>query len=151
MGENGKDLSMPAKFTLGMFLCALGFLSLTFAGHFFADTNGKIAGNWLILTYGLQSIGELLVSGLGLAMISKLAPQRSMGFMMGAWFMSQAIAMIIGGNIATIAAISGDINDSVASLPIYMNLFGKIGIVTLGVSIIMLMLVPVLNKYVTEQ
>jgi len=149
MGKNGKDLSMPAKFTLGMFLCSLGFLSLTFAGHFFADTNGKIAGNWLILTYGLQSIGELLISGLGLAMITKLAPQRSMGFIMGAWFMSQSIAMIIGGKIAIIAAIPENITTAASSLPIYIGLFEKIGFVTLGVTVVMLIFVPVLKKYAT--
>ena len=147
LGEKGKDFSMPAKFTLGMFLCSLGFLSLSCAGRYFANVNGEISGNWLVLTYGLQSLGELLISGLGLAMITKLAPQRSMGFIMGAWFMSQAMAMLIGGKIAILAAIPKDIVDAAASLPIYMGLFEKIGVITLGVTIIMLIFVPTLKKY----
>ncbi|VTN09429.1 Dipeptide and tripeptide permease A [Raoultella terrigena] len=39
--------------------------------------------NWLILSYALQSIGELMISGLGLAMVAQLVPQRLMGFIMG--------------------------------------------------------------------
>lgn len=148
LGRKKRDMSLPGKFAFGMFLCSLGFLSLHFASKYFANENGLISGNWLILSYGLQSAGELLVSGLGLAMISKLAPQRIMGFMMGVWFMSTSIAMIFGGYVADMASIPENITNPIISLGIYSNLFFKIGLVSLVISLIMFVFVPKLKKYI---
>lgn len=55
-------------------------------GAKFANEAGIVSVNWLVLSYGLQSIGELMISGLGLAMVAQLVPQRLMGFIMGSWF-----------------------------------------------------------------
>ena len=149
LGKQGKDFSLPGKFAFGMLLCSFGFLILPFAGKFFA-TNGIISGNWLIVTYGFQSIGELLVSGLGLAMVTKLVPQRMMGFMMGAWFMSTAVAMALGGVVASFASVPHDLQDPIQSLPIYSQLFVKLGISAFIISIIMFIFVPKLKKYIVD-
>lgn len=53
------------------------------------------------LSYALQSIGELMISGLGLAMVAQLVPQRLMGFIMGSWFLTTAGAAIIAGKSRT--------------------------------------------------
>ncbi|MGI2801403.1 oligopeptide:H+ symporter, partial [Photobacterium damselae] len=55
LGNKGRDFSMPVKFTLGMFLCALGFLAVAAAGMWFADPNGKVAIWWVVATYFFQS------------------------------------------------------------------------------------------------
>lgn len=52
-------------------------------GASFANEQGIVSVNWLILSYALQSIGELMISGTGLAMVAQLVPQRLMGFIMG--------------------------------------------------------------------
>ena len=105
-GKQGKDFSLPTKFAFGMFLCSLGFLMLSFAGTFFADRDHMISGNWLIATYACQGMGEILVSGLGLAMISKFVPPRIVGFMMGVWFLLSAIARgFLGSSVATLASV----------------------------------------------
>lgn len=52
-------------------------------GASFANEQGIVSVNWLILSYGLQSIGELMISGLGLAMVAQLVPQRLMGLSWG--------------------------------------------------------------------
>lgn len=148
LGEKKRDMSLPGKFAFGMVLCSFGFLSLFFAAKFFADKNGMISGNWLILSYGLQSAGELLVSGLGLSMVAKLAPPKTMGFMMGAFFMSTSISMILGGFVADLASIPKTITDPVVSLGIYSDLFLKIGLISLLISIIMIIFVPKLKKYI---
>lgn len=145
LGSQGKDLSMPSKFTAGMFCCCIGFFLLSFSSHF-ANSKGLVSSNWLIASYGFQSIGELLISGLGCAMVARLCPQKLMGIMMGIWFMSTAAAMVTGGFVATIASVPKDITNPLESLPIYTNLFLYIGITTLVISILMLLLVPTLNK-----
>ncbi len=77
---------MPVKFTLGMFLCALGFLTAAAAGMWFADAQGLTSPWFIVLVYLFQSLGELLISALGLAMVAALVPQHLMGFILGMWF-----------------------------------------------------------------
>lgn len=147
LGRKNRDMSLPGKFALGLLFCSLGFLSLYIASIFFANHKGLISDNWLILSYGMQSTGELLVSGLGLAMIARLTPQRVMGFMMGAWFMSTSIAMLLGGYVADLANIPENITSSQIPLNIYSSLFFKIGLASLIISLIMFLFVPKLKKY----
>ncbi|WP_016672899.1 oligopeptide:H+ symporter, partial [Yersinia pestis] len=71
----GDRLPMPHKFAFGMMLCSAAFLVLPW-GASFANEHGIVSVNWLILSYALQSIGELMISGLGLAMVAQLVPQR---------------------------------------------------------------------------
>ena len=149
LGKQGKDFSLPGKFAFGMLLTSFGFLILPFAGKYFSS-NGLISGNWLIISYGFQSLGELFVSGLGLAMVTKLVPQRMMGFMMGAWFMSTAVAMALGGVVASFASVPHNITEPILSMPIYSQLFIKLGISTFIISIIMFVFVPKLKKYIVE-
>lgn len=148
LGKKEKDFSIPGKFAFGMLLCSLGFLVLPFAVKFYAHSNYVISGNWIILTYFFQSTGELLVSALGLSMVTKLVPQKNVGFMMGAWFMATAVAMALGGFVASLASISKDaIGQANISLPIYSNLFLNIGLVSLGISVVMFIFVPKLKQY----
>ncbi|STU96072.1 tripeptide transporter permease [Klebsiella pneumoniae] len=85
----GDRLPMPHKFAIGMVLCSGAFLVLPLGAKFASDA-GIVSVNWLILSYALQSIGELMISGLGLAMVAQLVPQRLMGFIMGSWFLTTA-------------------------------------------------------------
>ena len=148
-GDRGADLSMPAKFTLGMFLSACSFLLLgTSAG--FASEAGIVSAWWMVGSYFLSSIGELLVSGLGLSMISKLVPQRLLGFLMGAWFLTTSIAAVLGGNVATFTAVPEGMTDAVETIGIYTGVFTKIGMATLGVTLVMAILVPVLNRLINK-
>ncbi|MDT1786158.1 dipeptide/tripeptide permease, partial [Salmonella enterica subsp. enterica serovar Oslo] len=80
LGIKGKDLTMQLKFTLGLVLCALGFLPADAAGMWFADEQGLSSAWFIVLVYLFQSLGELLISALGLAMVAALVPQHLMGF-----------------------------------------------------------------------
>jgi len=150
LDKAGKDLSLPGKFALGMMMCCAAFLTLAFVAKYQADANGYVSGNWLVLSYGFQSLGELLVSGLGLAMVARLTPERSMGFMMGAWFMFQSVAMVLGGEIATLASVPEHGVTALQSLDIYDDLFFKIGTATGAIGLVMAAFVPVLKKYIRD-
>jgi proton-dependent oligopeptide transporter, POT family len=147
LGKKGKDISLPSKFCVGMFLCAIGFFLLKIAS-FYADSQGLVSGEWVFWAVGLMSVGEILIGGIGLAMIAKLSPQRVMGFMMGAWFMATAIAMVLGGFVAAYAEIPEGIINPVQTLPIYTDLFFKLGIATIIVTFIMALVAPKLKKYI---
>jgi POT family proton-dependent oligopeptide transporter len=66
-----------------------------------AATSGKVGPEWLTLCYFLHSAGELCLSPVGLSAMTKLAPSRIGGFMMGVWFLSIAIGNFIGGRVAS--------------------------------------------------
>lgn len=149
-GSEGKDLSMPAKFALGMLLTAASFLVVGFSANF-ANEAGIVSAWWLIGSYFLSSVGELLISGLGLSMISKLVPQKLIGFLMGAWFLTTSIAAILGGWVATLTTVSKDVVDPLQTLPVYSEVFTQIGLVTLGVTIIMALTVPMLNRLINKK
>lgn len=128
-----------------MVLCSGAFLILPL-GAKFANDAGIVSVNWLIASYGLQSIGELMISGLGLAMVAQLVPQRLMGFIMGSWFLTTAGANIIGGYVANLMAVPSDVTDPLMSLEVYGRVFMQIGIATAVIAVLMLLTAPKLNR-----
>lgn len=144
-GKLGERLAMPFKFAIGMGLCALSFLVLSW-GTGFANSQGIISANWLVISYAFQSIGELLVSGLGLAMVAQLVPQRMMGFAMGMWFLTSATAAIVAGWVASLTSVPEHINTPAESLAIYSDVFGNIGYITASITVITFLAAPMLTK-----
>jgi POT family proton-dependent oligopeptide transporter len=91
--------STPMKFGLGLILLALGFLVMAAAAVFVARGQ-KVLPIWLIMTYLFHTFGELCVSPVGLSSMTKLAPKRFVGQMMGAWFLATSLGNLIAGRIA---------------------------------------------------
>ena len=148
LGAKGKDLSMPMKFSLGMGLCAMSFLTLWISGNF-ANAQGVISAGWIALFHFLLSFGELLISGLGLSMVAKLVPQRMLGFLMGAWYLANAAASMIGGFVASFASVPEMANTTALdTLPVYTELFRDIGLFTLVVAAIMFLMTPFLTRMI---
>lgn len=141
----GDRLPMPHKFAIGMVLCSGAFLVLPLGAKFATDA-GIVSVNWLILSYALQSVGELMISGLGLAMVAQLVPQRLMGFIMGSWFLTTAGAAIIAGKVANLMAVPENVTDPLVSLELYGRVFMQIGIATAVIAVVMLLTAPLLNR-----
>ncbi len=141
----GDKLPMPHKFAIGMILCSGAFLIL-YMSTLYANAAGLVSANWLVLSYLLQSVGELLISGLGLAMVAQLVPQRLMGFIMGAWFLTSAGASVIAGYVASLTATPGEVKDPLVSLHVYGHVFLQIGIVTAVIAVLMVLTAPRLNR-----
>jgi POT family proton-dependent oligopeptide transporter len=90
LNRRGLEPSTPMKMALGMALTACAFFVLYLGGLAGGDT-GKVSPWWLISAYGLVSLGELMLSPMGLSLVSKVAPARMRGMMMGGWFVATAI------------------------------------------------------------
>ena len=144
-GKRGKDLPIAAKFALGFAVVAAGFFVYGLAGNY-ADAAGKTSSWVMIWGYGLYSLGELLVSGLGLAMIARYVPARMGGFMMGAYYVGVGVSQYLGGLVANYAAIPENITDPLQSLPIYTALFTRLGMVGIVCTAIALAVLPLMNK-----
>ena len=90
-----RNPSMAVKFGLGLALLAVGFLVMAWASMSLAD--GKVGMQWLVATYFFHTVGELCLSPVGLSSMTKLAPGRLVGQMMGTWFMGAAIGNLVAG------------------------------------------------------
>ncbi|MEP6483538.1 MAG: oligopeptide:H+ symporter [Rudaea sp.] len=143
-GARGKDLPIAGKFALGFAVVAAGFFMYGVAGNF--AVAGKTSSWVMIAGYGLYSLGELLVSGLGLAMIARYVPARMGGFMMGAYYVGVGISQYLGGIIANYAAIPSDITDPLQSLPIYTSLFNKLGMTGIACTLVAIAVLPLMKK-----
>lgn len=106
LARRGHDLSSPAKFAFALFCVGVSYLVMRAATNQVIGGGGdgvRVSMLWLLLTYLLQVIGELALSPVGLSSVTKLAPPRFVGQMMGVWFMSIAlgnlVAGLIGGNV----------------------------------------------------
>jgi POT family proton-dependent oligopeptide transporter len=144
-GRAGKDISIAAKFSLGFVLVAAGFFIYGASDHL-ANEQGKVSSWLMVWGYGAISLGELLVSGLGLAMIARYVPERMGGFMMGAYFVASGVSQYLGGLVATYASVPRNITDPLESLPIYTSLFNKLGVAALICTAIAIAVLPLMNR-----
>ncbi|MEP6510736.1 MAG: oligopeptide:H+ symporter, partial [Dokdonella sp.] len=93
LGRHGKDFSVAGKFAWGFAAVAAGYFTYGLGARF--AVNGQVSSWIMVWGYGLYSLGELLVSGLGLAMIARYVPARMGGFMMGAYFVATGISQYV--------------------------------------------------------
>lgn len=148
-GRANKDISIAAKFALGFAAVAVGFFIYSSAAHF-TTMPGKTTSWIMVWGYGASSLGELLVSGLGLAMIARYVPARMGGFMMGAYFVASGISQYLGGVVANYASVPKDVTDPLETMPIYTNLFFWLGVAGIICTVIALAVLPLMRKLSTE-
>jgi POT family proton-dependent oligopeptide transporter len=99
LGKRSKDPSSVAKFAWGLFFAGLGFVVMWEASNIVINNGGNIRVSpwWLVWSYFFQTIGELSLSPVGLSSMTKLAPLKFKGQMMGVWFMASALGNLIAG------------------------------------------------------
>jgi POT family proton-dependent oligopeptide transporter len=102
MRRRNREPSTATKIAFGLFISALS--ALVMVGAVYASNNGaeKASVWWLISSYGVITIGELLLSPMGLSIVSKLSPVRITSLMMGGWFLATSIGNKLSGVLATL-------------------------------------------------
>lgn len=86
-----KEPSAPRKIGYGMIVAGVAYLVMVFGSLSLVGTNGDVSSNWLISTYLLLTFAELLLSPMGISFVSKVAPPKLKGAMMGGWFAATAV------------------------------------------------------------
>jgi len=129
--------STPSKFAIGLLFAGLSFVLLFPAGLMVRNAEGAvtISALWLVAAYFLQVIGELCLSPVGNSVVTKLAPARVVGMMMGLWFLSIAAGNKLSGWIASLSA----------SVP-YTTLFGGIAALTLGAAVVLFLFIGPIRR-----
>ncbi|HMK86662.1 MAG TPA: oligopeptide:H+ symporter [Steroidobacteraceae bacterium] len=144
LGRIGRDPSIAVKFAYGFAAVAVGFFIYGVGARW--AVNGQVSSWIMIWGYGLYSLGELLVSGLGLAMIARYVPARMGGFMMGAYFVATGISQYLGSVVANLAHIPSGLNDPLESLAIYTSLFNKLGFAGITCTLIAVAMLPLMRR-----
>ncbi len=99
LARKGRDLTLTNKFALGLGLLAAGFFVMVMASKLVVGGQ-KVLPTWLLTTYLLHSVAELCLSPVGLSSVTKLAPRRLAGQMMGIWFLATSLGNLIAGLFA---------------------------------------------------
>lgn len=132
--------SIPVKFGLGLVLLGVGFLVLAW-GSLYVPANAAddpavgVAMTWLVVTYFFHTVGELALSPVGLSSVTKLAPHRLVGQMMGTWFMGAAL-----GNL-----VAGLVSSRIESLP-PEQLFTVVASIVVGAGLLFMLFSRVINR-----
>jgi POT family proton-dependent oligopeptide transporter len=140
LGKRNMDPSAPFKFALGLILMGVGFIVMFLASRYVV-MGEKVLPTWLVLTYLFHTFGELCLSPVGLSSMTKLAPARFVGQVMGLWFLATAI----GNNLAGQFAGEFDPNN-LPSMPgqfLYLFWWGVIA------GVVLLILTPFIKKMMT--
>jgi POT family proton-dependent oligopeptide transporter len=98
LGKRGRDFNAAGKFGAGLILLGLGFLVM-YVASLHVLKGELVSPGWLILTFMLHTWGELCLSPVGLSYMSKLAPPRFIGQVMGLWFLSMALGSNLAGQL----------------------------------------------------
>jgi len=132
--------SSPVKFTFGLLFVSTAMFVIAIAALFVGS--GKVSPLWLVAVYFIQTIGELCLSPVGLSTVTKLSPIKMVGLMMGVWFLAASIGNYLAGTAA------GFYQDNSTAL---FRLFVSIGLVTLGGTVLLFLLLPVLKKLMKHE
>jgi POT family proton-dependent oligopeptide transporter len=138
----------PVKFALGVFMAGLGFLALV-GGIQLSGPTGMTAVYFIFLIYWIHTIGELMVSPVGLSAVTKLAPAKAVGMTMGAWFLFSGLSNYLAGVIASTTGaetIGGQLADTVSAKATYIEVYSQVGYIAMAIAVAMLLLSPVIKK-----
>ena len=131
-----KQPSSPMKFTLGLLFVSLSFVLMVPAAKLTAT--GKVGPLWLVGLFFLQTIGEMLLSPVGLSTMTKLAPQKLVGLVMGIWFLAAALGNKLAGVLA--GEFKSDDAGELATFFLHQALW------VAGATVVLLALVPWVKK-----
>ena len=160
LAKRNMEPSTPIKFSIGIVLVGLGFLVLVYGMQSSEALQTGVI--WIVLIYFLHTLGELCLSPVGLSSVTKLSPQRIVGFMMGMWFFASAAGNYVAGLIAKgtagdpVMLIAEKIYLQVMFLPEdqftinqkngFIDVYTDVGLIAIGCGIFLAVLTPVLKK-----
>ena len=140
--------STPVKFALGVAMAGLGFLVLV-AGMENSGAMGLTPVVFIFAIYWVHTMGELMLSPVGLSAVTKLAPARIVGMTMGAWFLYSGLSNFLAGMIARTTGaetIGGQMTNVAAAKAGYIEVYSQVGYIAIGISVVMLLISPQINR-----
>ena len=126
-------MSDTMKQAIGMVVLGLGFIVMAMAQNL-ADSGVKVGMHWLAIVFFIHTVGELMLSPVGLSMVSRVAPAKVASLMMGVWMLSSAAANYLAGAMEQMLAGSG------------ISLYPFLAAFAIGAGVLLALLSGVLNR-----
>ncbi|RZJ13802.1 MAG: MFS transporter [Rubrivivax sp.] len=143
----GWPVDIPMQFAASLVLMGLGFLTLPLGIQLADPATGRSDFFWLFLSYVLQSVGELLISPVGYAMIGRLAPRQYQGLMMGSWMLVTGLASLFAGDFSAVVPQPVE-GAALATNAAYATLFTQLAVGSLVTAAVMFALRPWLKRLI---
>ncbi len=140
--------STPTKFAISFLFIALA-LAVLLGAMKITDPQSQLSPFWILLFYLIVAFGELCISPIGLAMVTRIATPRLVGVMMGVWLFTIGIGGKIAGYIATLAAIPSDLHTLPEIKLIYQHAFEKFFCLAVATFILAVLLIPIIRYLIS--
>ena len=153
LAKKNRNPSTPVKFAMGVFMAGLGFLALV-GGMKASGSSGMTAVYFVFLIYWIHTMGELMVSPVGLSVVTKMAPARVVGMTMGAWFLYSGLSNYLAGVIARTTGaetLGGQLTDVAAAKAGYISVYSNVAYVAMGIAVFMLLISPIIKKWMHNE
>jgi POT family proton-dependent oligopeptide transporter len=134
--RQGKVVSTARKILYGMLITVVALLVMAGAAYSGGNGTDKVTVLWIVLFYVVITVGELLLSPMGLSLVTKLAPKRFVGLMLGGWFVSTAVGNKLSGFISGLEPTE--------------VMFLKLALALFAVAMVILALQPMLNRAIKK-
>jgi POT family proton-dependent oligopeptide transporter len=148
--EQGVDLSFPLLFAIALLNIGGAYLILSL-GIFLSGHANQVAMIWVVISYLLETTGELFLSPVGVAMIGKLAPKGKQGLLLGLWAMVSGVASIISKSLSQMMVIPQASSVASSGIQVYNHMFSLIGWGAVLVGLVLFVLVPFIKKLIDDE
>jgi POT family proton-dependent oligopeptide transporter len=149
MRQNGSQINIPAQFAYALLFIGVAFAILPI-GIAYANHDGMVNPSWVVTSFVLQSIGELLISPIGYAMIGALAPSSLQGVMMGMWMLNTGVGATLSSYSSNLMIVGQNSSSPLLTNSGYSNVFLILGLFAIFSSMVVFILVPKLRKLTNE-
>lgn len=150
MRQDGWKINIPTQFAMALFFIGVAFAILPI-GIAYANSNGMVNPGWIVLSFVLQSIGELLISPIGYAMIGYLAPTSLQGVMMGMWMLNTGVGATLSSYSSNLMIVGQESTSPLLTNEGYSNVFLLLGLFAIVSSFVLLLIVPKLRNLIQEK
>lgn len=148
--SKGVSINIPTQFALALFFIGVAFAILPI-GIAYANSQGMVSPSWIVFSFILQSIGELLISPIGYAMIGSLAPASLQGVMMGMWMLNTGVGATLSSYSSNLMIVDQQSNSPLLTNSGYSHVFLMLGLFAIASSFVLLILIPKLRKLIQEK
>jgi len=147
LGRNKSNPATISKFILGIFFAGAAFLTFSLSTLFPNDI-GLVYPGWIFLAYFLLTVGELLLSPIGLSAVTLLAPPDLVGFMMGVWFVATGFGGMFAGSLAKLSNVPETATTTAQKLAIYQGAFMDYALIAFFVTIVLIFSQFLVKKFI---
>ena len=148
--QKGIMIRIPIQFGIALLLIGIGFAGLPIGIHF-ANAQGISSFSWIAICYVCQSLGEIMISPIGYAMIGQLIPRKLQGLMMGTWLMITGVAATLSNFFSQNSFDPSKLSYPLETNPTFSTTFNILGWSSIAAGVILFILTPFLKKLIQEK